>query len=111
MKPIRIKSIKTALLLMAVFSFIITTLYAGLGLPPYDKTKPPKISLPAAYELAITALGSRTNEFHCIDASVTTMHSRDGEWYFTFYSTNVQAAPKYVAVEFGGKVIVGIGAW
>lgn len=70
----------------------------------YDSSKPPSLLLPAAYERATAALGSATNQFHCISASVETTFSTNGEWFFTFYSTNSQ--PKWVTVEFKGKVHV-----
>ncbi len=81
-----------------------------IPLSGYDKTKPPGLSLPAAYECAMSALGSETNEYHCLDAKITTLFSSEGEWYFTFYSTNASATPKLIAVEFNGKVVFDHGA-
>jgi hypothetical protein len=52
----------------------------------------------------MSALGSMTNEFHCLSANVTTDFASDGEWQFTFYSTN--SKPKWVSVEFDGKIHV-----
>ena len=70
---------------------------------PYDNAKPPSLSMPAGYELAVSALGSVTNQFHCISASISTDFGTPA-WYFKFYSTNTPPKPKWVTVEFGGKV-------
>lgn len=97
-------------LLTVIFSVLfLTTVYATFILPPYDKSKPPKMSLPGAYDKAIAALGADTNQFHCISATITTEFSANGEWYFTFCSTNFQVQPKLIAVEFDGKVIFDNG--
>jgi hypothetical protein len=82
-----------------------TTLLAGFIIP-YDNAKPPSLSLPAAYELAATALGSTTNQFHCISATIYTdaVVSPHGGWLFTFCSTNKPPKSKYVTVEFIGKI-------
>lgn len=100
---------KTYIVIISLAIIFVTTLFASVILPPYNKSKPPSLSLPDAYERAIAALGSSTNHFHCINASVTTQFSSDGEWYFTFYSTNSNSMPKFVAVEFNGKVILDNG--
>lgn len=78
-------------------------LYASIG-APYDNSKSPKLSLPNAYTLAFTALGASTNQFHCVSATIQTRFSSNGEWFFTFYSTN--SLPRWVTVEFSGKVHV-----
>jgi hypothetical protein len=70
----------------------------------YDKAKKPSLALPVAYQFATSALGVETNEFHCISASIDTTFSSDGEWLFTFYSTN--SKPKWVSVEFNGNTHV-----
>ncbi len=100
---------KTKLTTFLAFAFVVTTLYASLILPPYKKSKPPSIPLPIAYERAIAFLGSDTNQFHCVSASITTEFTPEGEWYFTFYSTNTNAEPKSIAVEFNGKVVFDNG--
>lgn len=82
--------------------FITTALVYASFIVPYNNAKPPNLSLPKAYESALTALGAATNEFHCLSASVETVSSPDGEWLFTFYSTN--SKPKFVTVEFNGKI-------
>ena len=75
---------------------------------PYDTTKPPSLTLPAGYELAVSALGSATNQFHCISASIYTdaVVSPLGGWLFPFSSTNTPPKSKFVTVEFSGKVHV-----
>ena len=94
---------------MLSLAFIVTTLYASLVLPPYDKSKPPGITMPVAYECAMTALGSATNQFYCVSASITTEFTSEGEWHFTFCSTNSKAMPKLIVVEFNRKVIFDNG--
>ena len=71
---------------------------------PYYNSKPPGLSLPIAYERAAGALGPATNQFHCVSAKIETRFSSQGEWFFTFYSTN--SHPKWVSVEFNGKIHV-----
>ncbi len=71
---------------------------------PYDKAKPPTMSLPTGYELAVKALGSSTNQFHCISATISTAFGPPG-WWFIFYSTNTSVMPRCFYVEFDGKVI------
>ncbi|HEY1716743.1 MAG TPA: hypothetical protein VGH42_00425 [Verrucomicrobiae bacterium] len=83
--------------------FCSYTLFAEIG-TLYDNSKPPTLSLPDAYQRATIALGTATNQFHCISAKIDTRFSSNGEWYFTFYSTNSQ--PKWVTVEFSGKTHV-----
>jgi hypothetical protein len=98
--------------IIAIFASLLfaATVYATFISPPYDKSKTPRISLPIAYEYATAALGSDTNQFHCISASVTTTFSSEGEWYFTFCSTNSKVVtPKWIAVGFNGKVIFDHG--
>jgi len=82
---------------------ISTALFAGLFIP-YNVAKEPALLLPTAYNQALTALGVETNKFHCVSASIETSLSPDGEWRFTFYSTNL--TPKWVTVEFNGKIHV-----
>lgn len=100
---------KTTTVLTTTFILAATTLFASFILPPYDKSKPPGMSLPAAYQCAVNALGSETNDFHCVSAVITTTFTAEGEWYFTFCSTNKTATPKLVAVEFNGKVVFDNG--
>ena len=71
---------------------------------PYDKSKPPSLSLPGAYVYAMIAMGAETNQFHCISADVNTDFGPEGEWQFLFYSTN--SKPKWITVEFNGKTHV-----
>jgi hypothetical protein len=99
---------KCKLILILFTALVAVSLYASLIAPPYDKTKPPGISLPVAYERAIAALDSDTNQFHCVSATITTEFSSEG-WYFTFCSTNSKVMPKLIVVEFNGKVIFDNG--
>ena len=99
---------KITLTVMLLLVLITTALYASFISPPYDKSKPPKMPLPIAYERAVTALGADTNQFHCISANVTTEFSDEG-WYFTFCSTNSKIMPKLIVVEFNGKIIFDNG--
>ena len=81
-----------------------TPLFAS-SVVPYDNSKPPSLSLPAAYEVATTALGSATNQLHCVSAAIYTdaVVSPHGGWLFKFCSTNKPPTSKYVTVEFTGK--------
>ena len=96
---------KTILILTGGLLLATTALYASLVLPPYNHSKPPGMALPAAYERAVMALGPDTNQFHCVSARITTDFTAEGEWYFTFCSTNDKVRSKLIAVEFNGKVI------
>jgi hypothetical protein len=101
------KHMKIRTLLILLLICLITSLYASLNFPSYKKSNPPKLSLPDAYKRAVLALGETTNQFHCVSANVTTKFTPEGEWYFTFYSTN--STSKLIAVEFSGKVIFDNG--
>ena len=83
---------------------VITSVIFAAFIYPYNNAKPPGIPLPVAYERAANALGAATNQFHCVSATIATSFSPDGEWFFTFYSTN--SKPKWVTVEFNGKIHV-----
>ncbi len=79
-------------------------------MPIYDNSKRPAMSLPLGYELAVKALGSSTNQFHCVSASVVAAGFSAAiagpAWSFTFCSTNTPPKYKGVAVEFSGVVHV-----
>ena len=90
---------KTRYILLSLLA-LTTTVYAFIG-RPYDNSKPPALPLPAAYQLAFTALGSDTNQFYCIGAHLTTDFVQP-RWSFTFYSTN--QTQKIMTVDFAGKV-------
>ena len=93
---IKSKYISIGLIALAV------TAFASLIMPPYDNSKPPKLELPAAYQLAVGAMGSATNQYHCIGGSITTDFG-DPRWSFTFCSTNKQARTRWMTVDFLGK--------
>ena len=90
---------KLKLSLVVGFTFV-TVLFASFAVP-YNNAKSPSLILPEAYGQAMSALGSLTNQFHCINATVEANTSPQGEWLFTFYTTNL--IPKFVTVEFNGK--------
>ena len=71
------------------------------GLIGYDASKPPRLPLGAAYNIATKAMGQSTNQFYCIGARLLISYSPDGEWVFDFSSTN--GVSKRVTVEFDGK--------
>jgi hypothetical protein len=93
---------KVKYVLLGLLAFT-TVIFASIIGPPYNNTKPPGLSLPAGYELAVTALGSATNQFHCVGASITTDFGAP-RWSFTFYSTNTPPRWKCMTVDFGGNV-------
>jgi hypothetical protein len=92
----KIRSILMFLLAMSMFGFSAEP-------PPYDDSRAPTLSLPDAYQLAVTALGSATNSFHCINAHISTDFGAPG-WQFRFCSTNKPAASKFVTVEFTREI-------
>ena len=93
---IRSKYISIGLIALAV------TVFASLLMSPYNNSLPPKLSLPDAYQFAIAAMGSATNQFHCIGASITTDFG-DPRWSFTFCSTNKTMPRRWMTVDFSGK--------
>jgi hypothetical protein len=62
---------------------LTTVVFASFVQPPYNNAKPPTLSLPAAYQFAIVALGSATNQLHCTKASITTDFGAP-RWSFDF---------------------------
>ena len=55
----------------------------------YDGGTPPPVSLPEAYEIALTHIGSASNSFYCLSASCVADKGHRG-WTFTFGNTNGQ---------------------
>ena len=90
------------LLLILAFGSMLLTRAATPALRHYDNSKRPTLSLPVAYQLAVTALGSDTNRFHCVGAGIT-MDFGAPRWSFTFYDTNTPPREKCMTVDFGGK--------
>ena len=80
---------KTRYILLGLIA-VTTLVYASGVMPPYDNSKSPKLPLPAAYQIAVTALGSDSNRLHCVSAGVTTDFGAP-RWSFNFYSTNSPA--------------------
>jgi hypothetical protein len=66
----------------------LTTSVAFAFLMAYGEERQPPISMPEAYTMATQALGSATNEFYCVHANTQISRSQDGEWLFSFCSTN-----------------------
>jgi len=93
---------KKRYLLLIAFASCSVVLAGGIW--PWDTAKPAPITLHVAYNRALVALGTLTNEFHCLSARVSTELSNNGEWEFVFYSTNTNTPPKpkKVYVEFNG---------
>jgi hypothetical protein len=98
---------KTRYILLGLV-MLSAVVFAEIG-PPYDNSKPPPLPLPAAYQFAVVALGSATNEFHCVSASMTRDFGAP-RWSFTFYSTNQPPRRKILTVDKAGKVQEDSGA-
>ena len=98
---------KTRYILLGLL-VVSTAVFATIIRPPYDNSKPPTLALPAAYQLAVVALGSATNQYHCISATISQEISAPA-WYFIFCSTNAHSIPRWIVVEFGGKVFENNG--
>jgi hypothetical protein len=102
---------KTRYILFSSFLFVAALVAMPVKWPSYDKTKPPSLPLPVAYEKAIASLGQATNQYHCVRASVSNMLVRDGEWDFTFTAsapTNGVPYNKDIVVYFDGTVITNV---
>ena len=89
-------------LFFLAFGSMLLIRAATPALTHYDNSKPPELALPAAYQLAATALGSDTNRLHCVGAGIT-MDFGAPRWSFTFYDTNTPPSGKCMTVDFGGK--------
>jgi hypothetical protein len=92
---------KSKSLLLVLLALALTSL-ASLVMPPFDTSKPPKLPLPDAYQFAMMAMGSATNEFHCAGASITTDFGNP-RWSFMFCSTNKNKLTRWMTVDFSGK--------
>jgi hypothetical protein len=92
---------KTRYILLILVT-LATTIFASIIMPPYDNSKPPTLSLPVAYQFAVSALGSATNQFHCVAASITTDFGAP-RWSFIFCSTNTPPRTRWMTVDFAGK--------
>src|ERR1700728_4032238 len=85
-----------------------TVVFASIFLPPYDNSKTPTLPLPVAYQIAVAALGSDSNQLHCVSASIITDFGSP-RWSFNFYSTITPPRWKCMTVDFGGKTQEDIG--
>jgi len=78
--------------------------------PSYDYSKIPSISLPVAYQQALTFLGQDTNQYHCVSANLGNWNFKDGEWDFYFRTqtqtngTSLITRDRDIAVFFDGTV-------
>jgi hypothetical protein len=91
---------KTRYILLSLVT-LAPVLFAQIRGPAYDNSKPPTLPLPAAYQIAFTALGSATNQLYCVGAHLTTDFG-EPRWSFAFSSTN--KTQKIMTVDFEGKV-------
>jgi hypothetical protein len=94
---------KTRYILLSLLA--VSTILFATPIVPYDNAKPPSLSLPAGYEIAVATLGSATNQFHCVGANISTDFGTPS-WFFSFCTTNQPPKYRWVTVEFGGKVHV-----
>ena len=78
------------------------------GGPNYDSSKRPTLPLPTAYQFAVAALGTATNQFYCVEAHLTEDWGPPQRWSFTFSSTN--RTQKIMVVDSKGKVQEDFGA-
>ena len=74
------------LIIVVVFLGIATGLVFARRIT-WDDKMPPRLALPDAYACALTALGTVTNQYHCVSAECMISRSPDGEWMFTFCDT------------------------
>jgi hypothetical protein len=65
------------------------------AIAPYTKKTPPPFEMLDAYPLALHALGTQTNQWHCMAACVFAIsispvdnYGGGGVWFFTFANTN-----------------------
>jgi hypothetical protein len=84
-------------------------LFASLD-TPCEKSTPPAMSLPDAYRQALIILGSDTNQYHCVSATipevvpeVVTLPITLPAWLFTFCSTNTPPKESLVYIEMNTK--------
>jgi hypothetical protein len=85
-------------LIIILLALVITTTLVFARLMPYNRKQPPRLPLQDACSLAMTALGTATNQFYCLSAQTMVARSPDGEWLFEF--TNTNGAEKHVFVFF-----------
>jgi hypothetical protein len=83
----------------AVFVYARTIAWRG--------SEAPRLALPDAYACAAVALGSATNDYHCVRAMCLTSMSPDGEWWLSFFSTNGTQRTAIVFFDKTTKIIDG----
>ena len=74
------------LIILTVLTMVSSIAFAAMWL--IDKKQAPPVALPDAYRAAATALGSATNEYHCMSAAFMGSYCQPGAWFFHFSSTN-----------------------
>jgi hypothetical protein len=83
--------------------FVVLVVAAGLvfALRPelWPDNKRPRLDLGDAYQCALVALGSATNQFYCVRASCQLPRPADGEWMFSFGSTNGPVKTVFVSFD------------
>jgi len=85
---------------------LASTVFASLVMPAHDDSKPPAMPLPDAYRQAMIAFGSRTNQYHCVSATIPDIVPpvvTPPAWLFTFYSTNTPPIKRQVYIEMNIK--------
>ncbi|MGN6554053.1 MAG: hypothetical protein ACTHLW_10070 [Verrucomicrobiota bacterium] len=85
---------KRFIVILAIFGLATCAVFARRIF--WQPEKPPRLSLPDAYACAVGALGSNTNQYHCVSASCLISRSPDGEWMFSFYTTNGASKTAFV---------------
>jgi hypothetical protein len=96
-----LRNISTTDMKRAIIILTVLILATGVVIArrmAWKDTDRPQLSLPDAYDCAITALGTSTNQFYCVRAGCLISRSPDGEWLFTF--ANSRGSYKSVFVFF-----------
>ena len=89
---------KTRYILLSLFLLPAMILARALTVASWQP--PENMTLPAAYNHALGALGGYTNGLYC---SETAMDSSRNSWTFTFCTTNVPPEIKWVIIANDGK--------
>jgi hypothetical protein len=83
--------------LLTILCVLIVAVGIAYALSPiFDHKKIPPMALPDAYRIAMIALGSATNQFHCSGASFQLNPPQKDQWEFYFFNTN--GIPKTILV-------------
>jgi hypothetical protein len=85
-----------------IVPFVMLVCVAGVfaGNPIFNVNKMPPISLPDACAMATHILGTETNRFYCVGARLDASRpSNDGDWWFSFCSTNGEVRNVYIFLD------------